>query len=46
MGALVVYDITDVNSFNNVKHWLKELRDHTKANIVGALMRKLGICSV
>jgi len=38
VGALLVYDITDVNSFNNVKHWLKELRDHTKANIVVMLV--------
>jgi Ras-related protein Rab-21 len=25
-GALLVYDITDVDSFNRVKNWVKELR--------------------
>ncbi|KAI8380803.1 GTP-binding protein [Blakeslea trispora] len=34
VGALVVYDITRRNSFQNVAHWLKELRDHADQNIV------------
>ncbi|KAI8326717.1 GTP-binding protein [Choanephora cucurbitarum] len=34
VGALVVYDITRRNSFQNVSHWLKELRDHADQNIV------------
>ncbi|KAK4521399.1 uncharacterized protein ATC70_012014 [Mucor velutinosus] len=34
VGALVVYDITRRNSFQNVSHWLKELRDHADSNIV------------
>ncbi|KAI8642588.1 putative Rab11 family GTPase [Parasitella parasitica] len=34
VGALVVYDITRRNSFQNVSHWLKELRDHADPNIV------------
>ena len=25
-GALLVYDITDADSFNKVKQWVKELR--------------------
>ncbi|GAA5806598.1 GTP-binding protein [Helicostylum pulchrum] len=34
VGALVVYDITRRNSFQNVSHWLKELRDHAESKIV------------
>ena len=29
-GALVVYDITDINSFEHVEKWLEELRKHTE----------------
>ncbi|KAH0901547.1 hypothetical protein HID58_041050, partial [Brassica napus] len=34
VGALLVYDITQHVTFENVEQWLKELRDHTDANIV------------
>ncbi|CAH8364107.1 unnamed protein product [Eruca vesicaria subsp. sativa] len=34
VGALLVYDITRHITFENVERWLKELRDHTDANIV------------
>lgn len=34
VGALLVYDITKLTSFENVERWLKELRDHADANIV------------
>jgi Ras-related protein Rab-11A len=34
VGALVVYDMTRHVTFENVERWLKELRDHTDANIV------------
>ena len=34
MGALLVYDISKAQTFENVKRWLKELRDHADANIV------------
>ncbi|KAI9496148.1 small GTPase [Zychaea mexicana] len=34
VGALVVYDITRQQSFQNVMHWLKELRDHASQEIV------------
>ena len=34
VGALVVYDITRQQSFQNVMHWLKELRDHANTEIV------------
>jgi len=31
---LLVYDVTRHVTFENVERWLKELRDHTDANIV------------
>ncbi|AEE30991.1 putative small GTP-binding protein [Arabidopsis thaliana] len=34
VGALLVYDVTRHVTFENVERWLKELRDHTDANIV------------
>lgn len=34
VGALLVYDISKLNTFENVARWLKELRDHANANIV------------
>lgn len=34
VGALLVYDVTRHVTFENVERWLKELRDHTEANIV------------
>ncbi|MED6203974.1 Ras- protein RABA1f [Stylosanthes scabra] len=34
VGALLVYDVTRHSTFENVERWLKELRDHTDANIV------------
>jgi len=33
-GALLVYDITKSVTFDNVKRWLRELRDHADSNIV------------
>ena len=34
MGALLVYDISKLATFENVARWLKELRDHAEPNIV------------
>lgn len=34
VGALLVYDITKNATFDNVKRWLRELRDHADSNIV------------
>ena len=34
MGALLVYDISNYESFENTKQWLKELRDFTDSNVV------------
>lgn len=34
VGALLVYDITKWQTFENVQRWLRELRDHADSNIV------------
>jgi len=34
VGALLVYDISKHQTYENVGRWLKELRDHADANIV------------
>lgn len=34
VGALLVYDISKHQTYENVTRWLKELRDHADANIV------------
>ncbi|CDU20559.1 hypothetical protein YYC_01349 [Plasmodium yoelii 17X] len=34
VGALLVYDITKKNTFENIEKWLKELRDNADSNIV------------
>ncbi|GJN18127.1 hypothetical protein PR202_gb05254 [Eleusine coracana subsp. coracana] len=38
VGALVVYDVTRRITFENAERWLRELRDHTDANIVVMLV--------
>ncbi|XP_062214019.1 ras-related protein RABA2a-like [Phragmites australis] len=38
VGALLVYDVTKGATFENVKRWLKELRDHADANTVVMLI--------
>ncbi|PHT38706.1 Ras-related protein RABA1d [Capsicum baccatum] len=40
MGALLVYDVTQHSTFENVDRWLKELRDHTDPSIVVMLVSK------
>ena len=34
VGALLVYDISKQQTYENVTRWLKELRDHADSNIV------------
>jgi Ras-related protein Rab-11A len=34
VGALLVFDITKRQTFDNVQRWLRELRDHADSNIV------------
>ncbi|XP_057857895.1 ras-related protein RABD2a isoform X2 [Cryptomeria japonica] len=32
-GIIIVYDITDVDSFDHVKHWLSEIERYTNDNV-------------
>ncbi|ERN20073.1 hypothetical protein AMTRI_Chr11g101370 [Amborella trichopoda] len=38
LGALLVYDVTKPQTFENASRWLKELRDHADSNIVVMLV--------
>ncbi|GME74082.1 unnamed protein product [Ambrosiozyma monospora] len=38
VGALVVYDISNSDSYESVSRWLTEMKDHADANIVIALV--------
>ncbi|ODV71728.1 Rab family GTPase YPT31 [Cyberlindnera jadinii NRRL Y-1542] len=38
MGALIVYDITKPETYENVSKWLKELKDHADDNLVVELV--------
>lgn len=33
MGIMLVYDVTDINSFNNVKYWINNIKQHCTENI-------------
>lgn len=34
LGGIIAYDVTNRASFDNIKRWLKQLRDHADPNIV------------
>lgn len=38
MGAFIVYDITNTQSFVNVKRWLNELKQNVNNNITVTLV--------
>ena len=45
MGALIVYDITKEQSFQSVKKWMEEVKEHAEPDIVIMLVgNKLDIC--
>ena len=33
-GIILVYDITDRQTFNNIQFWLEEVKKHAGANVV------------
>ncbi|KAI3846115.1 hypothetical protein MKW98_015484 [Papaver atlanticum] len=33
MGILLVYDVTDESSFNNIKNWIKNIEQHASDNV-------------
>ncbi|KAL7584611.1 hypothetical protein Lser_V15G44031 [Lactuca serriola] len=39
VGALLLYDITKGQTFDNIQRWLRELRDHTDSNIMIMMAR-------
>jgi Ras-related protein Rab-11A len=40
VGALLVFDITDRDSFDQLNYWLNCLREHADENLVIALVGK------
>ena len=38
VGALLVYDITKLNSFENVEKWIRELRENADIHVVAMLI--------
>mmetsp|Transcript_9998 Transcript_9998/g.14564 ORF Transcript_9998/g.14564 Transcript_9998/m.14564 type:complete len:218 (+) Transcript_9998:36-689(+) len=38
LGAMLVYDVTKQNTFDNIPRWLRELRDHANRDIVLVLV--------
>ena len=32
-GILLVYDITDKNSFTNIRSWMEQIQNHADANV-------------
>jgi len=38
VGALLVYDITNYDSFKNIKKWLKEVKDYADSHLVTLLI--------
>jgi Ras-related protein Rab-8A len=38
MGILLVYDVSDVNSFTNIRNWMKNIEQHASTNVVKALV--------
>ena len=33
MGVMLVYDITNSKSFDNLENWLRRIKEHGKANV-------------
>jgi Ras-related protein Rab-8A len=38
MGILLVYDVTDENSFKNIRNWMKNIEQHASVNVVKAVV--------
>lgn len=34
MGILLVYDVTDEASFNNIRNWMKNIEQHASESVV------------
>lgn len=38
MGIVLVYDVTDANSFKNIRNWMKNIEQHASTTVVKALV--------
>jgi len=38
LGALLLYDVTKLSSFSNIKTWVEELREHASPHVVAMLI--------
>ena len=38
IGALIVFDLTNEDSFNNVENWLQEVNENTSSSIAKILI--------
>ena len=38
VGAFLIYDITNLKSFNNLKGWLQKIREYSDENVKIALI--------
>ena len=38
MGILLVYDVSDANSFHNIRNWMKNIEQHASSNVVKVLV--------
>eukprot|EP00887_Chlorella_sp_A99_P005509 scaffold1.g5509.t1 len=38
MGILLVYDVTDESSFNNIRNWMKNIEQHASESVVKVLV--------
>ena len=38
MGILLVYDVTDETSFNNIRNWMRNIEQHASDNVNKARM--------
>lgn len=43
MGILLVYDVTDESSFNNIRSWMKNIEEHASDNVNKVLVG-VGLC--
>lgn len=38
MGIMLVYDITNEKSFDNIKHWIRNVEEHASADVEKILL--------
>ena len=38
MGIILVYDCSDVSTFNNIANWLKQIEQHASSNVAKVLV--------